>query len=381
MRGPMKRIRSLAAAALCAACAALLVGAAAAPSYVGTVEYMVGEATLTRGDAVRDVELGDRIENFDLIKTSSDGRVDIKLAPGTGMSGSITVKPKTAFTVRTEVVKGSGATEAETMAGAVSVKVKKVAGAPTLRVRTGNTVMGVRGTEFEVATSVNDSLLVSCSEGRVACFDEDGNEEEAFPGQAVRRAAGEGLVRVPVAVSSLEEFRESWIAEELSVFSAAPVRALGQYASAYDRNAAAFAKAFAALDADPALAAWRKAARAGTPPPRSNDVKNMAEKSRVAPKLMAVRRVLFLFERVYYRLDEVRSLVPASAAGQALPNGETVSAFLARVGRELPALERRTAAYRQALRLFAERNDGGVPVGPAEDDGESFFGSDDGFFD
>lgn len=346
---------------------------------VGIVEFIDGEVSLTRsGTVLPSLDIGDPIENFDLIKTGASGQVIIALDKRTGMGGTLAVKPKSVFSVKSEVLAGSPATEADMLAGSISVKAQKIAGSPSLRIRTTNTVMGIRGTQFDVVLSINDSLLVGCSEGRVVCEDEEGRELEAVPGQTVARSAGERMRRVPVAVSNLETFKNQWIAEEIDVFMASPLRAIDQYAALYRRMKADFDRAFAPLARDESLAVWASEHRRGVVP-RANDIAVMRQKSSVVPKLMAVRRVLFLFERVYYRLEDIREQVGAGALrNDRLSSGGTVFEFFREFSADKADLERRTAAYRFALRLFAERNEGRDVVSEGGDAG--FFDDTSSFF-
>ncbi len=357
---------------------ALSVATYAAP--VGIIEYLEGEVSLTRGGRVEPApEIGDSVENFDFLKTGPDGKVVIVLDRSTGLNGTLSVRPRSVFSIKVDAIRGAPETEADMLAGSVAVKAKKISGSPALRVRTTATTMGIRGTEFEVAISVNDSLLVTCSEGAVSCSG-DGEELEAAPGQSVVRTAGERLRRVPVSVSRLDDFRRDWLAEEIAVFSAAPLRALDQYASMYRRQRGAFLKAFEALSDDPALAEWMDQARRGVVP-RSTDVRVMRQKSALVPKLMAVRGSLFIFERVYYRLVEIKDLIGPESYRSALRSGGTVSDFYRELAKDGPGLEEKTAVYRFALRLYAERNDGrdAVSLG-ASDDAENFFDDPEDFF-
>jgi hypothetical protein len=353
-----------------AACSAVQLFAAS-PA-VGVVEYVEGDVTLTRAGVVRGTpEPGDSVENFDFLRTGPNGLVVVALDKASGMFGTLTVRPKSAFSVKTEIVKGAPATEADMIAGAVAVKAEKLSGAPSLRVRTTATTMGVRGTEFEVAVSVNDSLLVSCSSGVVACTDAEGEELEAVPGQSFVRSAGERLRRVPVAVTGLEAFKKDWLAEELRVFAAAPVRAVDQYAVRYRRMKGDFEAASTRLSGDPGLSEWTDQFRRGTTP-RSTDVRVMRQKSALVPKLMGVRRVLFLLERVYYRLSDIRDQVGPEVLSARLPSGGTIAAFFRELDRDGPDLEKKAASFRFALRLYAERNDGRDAVSLGEDGGGFF---------
>ena len=346
---------------------------------VGVIQELLGDVVVTRSGEVLDaIDVGDTIENYDLIKTGAGGSLIVALDRSSGMSGTLAVKPKSVFAVKTEVLRGNPTTEGEVLAGSVAVKVRKIAGDPALNVRTGNAVMGVRGTAFEVVLSVNDSLLVACNEGRVLCTGMDGEKVEAEPGQAVESAAGARLRRVPVAVSNLVAFRDAWLTDEIQAFKANPRSALDQYARSYRRLRDQFRAAFAPLAADATLEAWRAERRAGVSP-GATEIAVMKQKSAIATKLMAVRRSMFLFERVYYRLDEIRSYVGDSDLRAALPSGGTVYDFYREFTSERAELERKVALYRYALSLFAERNGGRDPLAGDDETGD-FFGEDDDFF-
>ncbi|AEJ18824.1 FecR family protein [Gracilinema caldarium] len=352
----------------------------AAQNQVGIVQEIMGTVTVTRnGKVLSQIDLGDPIENYDLIKTGSDGGMVIGLTSETGMRGTLIVKPKSVFTVKTQVVSGSPKTEADVLGGSIGVKVKKISGDPSLNVKTGNTVMGVRGTEFVVVISVNNGLLVTCNEGKVACTGDEGDELYAVPGQVVARTAGERLKNIPVAVSSLEDFQNRWYTEEISAFKSSAVRALDQYARAYFRYRDDFRKKSDELAREPIFLQWKKEFREGIAPAPSRDIQVMKQKAVMVKKLMNIRQVLFFFERIYYRLDEIQSYVPATALRSKLYNGQNVQDFMRLVASEKSEFERRAAEYRFALRLYAQRNDGKEPVSIGDEE-DSFFDDTDSFF-
>ncbi len=361
--------------------AGVLSAAYAAQNQVGIIQEIMGTVTVTRnGQVLSKIDLGDPIQNYDLIKTGPDGGLVIGLTSETGMKGTLIVKPKSVFTVKTQVVNGIPSTEGDVLGGSVGIKVKKIAGDPALNVKTGNTVMGVRGTEFVVIVSVNNGLLVTCTDGKVACAGDEGDELYAVPGQAVSRTAGERLKQIPVAVSSLEDFQNRWYNEEISAFKASAVKVLDQYARAYLRYRDDFRKVSDELAREQVFLQWKKEFREGLAPVSSRDTLVMKQKATMVKKLMAVRQVLFFFERIYYRLDEVQSYIPSVALKTKLFNGQTVQDFMRQVSSEKSELERRTAEYRFALALYAQRNDGKEPVSLGEEGVDNFFDDTERFF-
>lgn len=351
-----------------------------AQNQVGIIQEIMGSVTITRnGQVLSSIDFGDPIENYDLIKTGADGGLVVGLTSVTGMNGTLIVKPKSVFTVKTQVVNGNPSTEGDILGGSVGIRVKKISGDPALSVNTGSTVMGVRGTEFVVIVSVNNGLLVTCADGRVACTGDEGTQLYAVPGQAVVRTAGERLKQIPVAVSSLEDFQNRWYTEEISAFQASAVKVLDQYARSYLRYRDDFRKVSDELARDRVFLQWKSEFRRGLEPASSKDIQVMKQKSALVKKLMAVRQVLFFFERIYYRLDEVQGYIPSTALNTKLFNGQTVQAFMRQVSSEKSELERRAAEYRLALRLYAQRNDGKEPVSIGDDE-EAFFDDSDSFF-
>ncbi|MFQ3547643.1 MAG: FecR domain-containing protein, partial [Termitinemataceae bacterium] len=303
---------------------------------VGIVQDVMGTVTITRNGAqLPSVDIGDPIDNYDLITTGSDGGIVIELSAETGMKGTLVVKPKSVFTIKTEVIRGQPSTEGDILGGSIGVKVKKITGDPKLSVRTSNTVMGVRGTEFDVIVSVNNGILVTCVEGRVACTPDEGEGDElyAVPGSAVARTAGERLRQIPVAVSSIKDFQERWYADEITAFKASAVKVLDQYARSYLRYRDEFRKVSDELAREQVFLKWKNEFRQKIAP-SGKDVQVMKEKSIMVKKLMAVRQVLFFFERIYYRLDEVQTYIPQTALRSRLFNGQTVQDFMRQVAAE-----------------------------------------------
>ncbi len=339
---------------------------------LGSIEYVEGDVAITRGgNILGDVNIGDSVENYDFIRTGAASYVVISLDGSVGMAGTITVKPKSACALDVAVSSTKQETTANLVAGAVSLKVKRLAGTPALTVRSSSTAMGVRGTTFDVVGSVTGSLLVACSEGRVSCVTEDGDEEFAIPGNAVERTAGERLRSVPVAVSDLATFRDRWETDQVSVFTDNPMAFLRQNIKAYERMLQDFRKAFAPLARDETLAQWLKNRRDGVTPSTRMDPSLLRAKGRIAKELMAVRGSLFLFEPVYYRLIEAKDYLSSENLHAMVDEGRSVDSFYRDLAASGPQLEKQVSMYRLALSLFDEYGSASNAFG---DDGDDFFG-------
>ncbi len=352
---------------------------AAEGALVGRIDYVEGGVTLTRaGKLLADPAPDDPIRSGDLVKTSGDGVLVIALDKASGMSGTLTVSARSALYVRLEAVKGEPRTQIELLAGSVASKVKKLGGSPSLQVGTGTTVAGVRGTEFEVAISVNGASLVLCSEGEVACG--DGADSMPVPaGKAVEKREGERLRYIPVQISSIKQFRAKWLADEVAAFRAEPLRALADYEKRYNDLLGRFNAAFEPFQRHEVLRKWLEEDRAGVKS-RPLDPAVMREKKAIAGDLLAIRKVLVVFERVYYRLEEVQALVEGTPLERReLRPGLLASEFLRRVRDEREGLARRVALFRYGELLYSLRNGGGAGL-PGSQGGDEFFGSDEEFF-
>lgn len=370
-------MKRLLLALILASSATALWAAGATP--VGRIDYVEGGVTITRaGKSLGDPNPDDPLLSGDLVKTSADGLLVIAMDKTTGMGGTITVKAKSALYLRLDESKGEKRTQVDLLAGSVASKVKKLSGSPTMQVTTGGTVAGVRGTEFEVAISVNEAALVVCAEGEVSFG--DGKEEFPVPaGKAAEKRPGERLRYLPVAVSSVRQFREKWVADEVAAFRADPARALGAYEKRYAELSSSFNQAFEPFQKSEVLRKWMDEDRAGAKP-RGIDPAVMREKKAIVGDLQKLRKILVIFERVYYRLDEIDGLVSGtSLERRELRPGLTAGDFLRKVRDERDALSRRVALFRYAELLYSFRNEGGTGM-PGSSGGDDFFGSDEDFF-
>jgi hypothetical protein len=366
-------------------------GDASGDSPCGTVSYMVGKASITHNGKVVAADIDSPVYNNDMIKTEDKSKVEISVDKSTGFNGKVTVNAKTTFYFKTTEVKGQPSTTLDLMAGTVGMKVSKIAGSPSAQVRTDSAVCGVRGTEFSFSASPGGDVLVTCASGQVGLLDTEGDEALVDPGMATEKQEGQAFKSVPVSVSSLDEFRDNWYAERIQALAANPVKALKQYSAYYLKKKADFLKSYALLEKSAAFARWRK--EDSTPgfkvdPKAAQTMKDLKE---VDGPILSIRKDLFLFERYYYRLVEIRDLVKDGAAWQAEIGKDdkgksiTAAAFYKVFDADRDALGTRMAMFRYAEKLHLKRNPSGATGKPGGADesaagGLLDSGSDDSFF-
>jgi len=354
----------------------LFVSGAFAQGAFGEIEYVEGQVTLSRGSKnLGDLNIGDEVYVDDFVQTGSDGVAIVALNRTTGMRGSLTIKARSAVYIRLTQGSSGPKTTLELVAGQIGSKVSKLSGSPSLHVQTDSTVMGVRGTEFGVSASVSGNVLIYCSEGTVEAS--DGESTVAVPkGEAVEKRTAERLRRVPIAVSSPEDFANRWIADEIEAFRANPARVVAAYEKRYAELGSRFSAALDELQKSAALRKWMDEDRRGiSVNPRSPET--MREKKELVRNVIEIRKILFIFERIYYRLNEADALVSGSAAERAeLRPGLTVGTFLRQFRDEREKLARMMAYFRHAEHLYSLRNEGGAGFPDLGDD-DDFFGSSD----
>ncbi|GAB1457977.1 hypothetical protein MASR2M48_32850 [Spirochaetota bacterium] len=367
----MKKLIIMALAAL----ALTQVFAVAAPPF-GSIDYVEGSAIIVRsGKSLGEANIGDDVLPDDMIKTASDGLVVIALDRSTGMRGTLTIKAKSVAYIHLSPDSTGAKSTIDLIAGQIGSKLAKVAGNPSLQVQTSSVIMGVRGTEFGIASSVNGSILVACTEGSVACSD-GGEPLVVNAGKALEKKPGERLRLLPVSISSVEQFERAWLAEEIEAFRSNAVKALAEYERRYTDQLALFQKAFEPLQRSEVLSKWIREDAVGLVP-SANDPATLREKKAISADIMAVRKVLFIFERLYYRIDQLDQLVMGTALERMeIRSGYTAGDFIRKIRSEGPGLEKRVFLFRYAEKLYELRNSGGAGL-PGMGTGDSFFDSSD----
>jgi hypothetical protein len=359
----------LAGALLAALCANL-----GAQDRVGEIKYLENDLTVVRNNRTLDpgnVEIGMEIQNLDLFKTGKTGYAELGLDDP--RSATIKLSPGTTFYLEQGAVGKGKRTSIGAITGTVAVKVQKLGANQQVQVSSESAVMGARGTSFEVTLSPAGDLLVTCSEGEVLCREEDGRELTAVPGSVVTQPAGEDFQRVPVAVSDLERFRQDWYAERLEVLKANALKAIRAYALRYVALRERFNRAYAGLARErQVLEKWYEEDRRGK---IGGNMEILREKKQLIGHLVELRKVLFVFERVYFRLAELEDYYRQGYGEGALEGSLTSRAFFQAFDRDRAVLERQMAEIHYLTKLYAKRNQGAFPTERSEEGEGEFFGT------
>jgi hypothetical protein len=197
----------------------------------------------------------------------------------------------------------------------------------------------------------------------------------AVPGTVVAQPAGEVFQRLPVAVSDLARFRQEWYAERLEVLKANPLKAIRFYALRYIALRDRFNRAYAALARErQVLQKWYDEDRRGQV---GGNMEILREKRRIIGHLLELRKVLFVFERVHFRLSELEEYYRQGYGEGTLEGSLTSRAFFQALDRDRDVLERRMAEVRYVTKLYARRNQGSFPTERDQESEQDFFGDED----
>ncbi len=330
---------------------------------VGSLVYKDGEVQIVRnGDTLpdEDVFIGSDIENLDLIITKADSEAQIEITTGASPGSILKVAPNTYCTITINNINGRSQTDIGIIAGTLALKVKKFSRSNQFRVKSDAVTLGVRGTQFSVVSPPTGDFLITCKEGAVVCTDESGNKLLAKPGQVVEKRPGEIFRTIPVAVSNLSEFRKNWYTERIEAFKANALKAIRYYALQYLKLYKEFIKEYAGLIRE------RKILNKWIYEDRHNiigsTIEVMREKKRIIGHLFKIKRTLFIFERIYFRLSELEEYFKEGYGRGIIRAGLTSTEFFREFRKNQLNLMKKMSFIRYVFKLYAKRNNGSVPA-------------------
>lgn len=353
---------------------ALIIPAILSAQTLGRVEYLEGNAELTRnGNVVRGLDIGTEIENLDIVKTDGDSTVTIAFSPASGLTGTLQIVPSTTAVIRQDQINSKPSNDIKLLSGSIKMKVERMAGKnASVQVRTPSSVLGVRGTEFVVA-AFNGATLVGCSSHSVWCspYDEVSGTGSANSSRGSMAEPGtmvsvlENGSYAPIAYDKAN-FDENWKAvsakwrtfnEEL--VSANPVAFIDQFVPNWDRYSAEVLTADKKLRSNKTLQVWLETAA------RRKDIGTfqtwVKERPAVVQDLIAMRQPMIPVIITVYRLQELIPLVTEADMGKKLSNGKTVREFIAAYRRDSAKVTLAIALYTAAEKQYMLRNDGISP--------------------
>ena len=353
------------------ACAAL---AAADAQTIGEITYLEGRVQIVRGGATLDAKLvkeGLDLANFDLLKTGGDGAVELRITSAAAPATTVTVSPRTQFSLEIGRVGARQQTTVDLVAGGVAVKCAMLTGSQALRVITEGAALGVRGTSFTVSAPASGDILVTCDEGEVECTDEKGATLAASAGEAIEKAAGRPLARLAAAAAALADARRAWLDRQAADLKRDPLKLVAAFRTLLNRELCSFDRQYRSfVRYQRIFDAWDAEDRTGA---ARRPIAQLGEKVTLAVRLWALRRTLFRLERTWVRLLELKEYCEErQISGRVgLQKSQTFFRLLEARGK---GIELRRALIRWRSLQFALRNDGQVPGGAFDPvDWKAFF--------
>ncbi len=331
---------------------------------IGEITFIEGTVEIARNGGVideMDLDVGSEIDNFDQIRTGDDGQLFILIESDRSPETEIHISQNTVFTIELNRIESKETTTLQLITGSLALKIGKLSGNQRFNVTTEAAAMGVRGTSFLVQTSPASDVLVACEEGRVSCVDEDsGRAVDAQPGQIVEKRSGDLFRAVPVAVSDLATFRREWLTERIEAFKPNALKVLRLYAVRYDELSKRFYSEYEALMARSAvLDKWIQEDREGTIGSR---IELMREKKQIVGHLFRIRGILFIFERIYFRLLELYSYFEQGYGQGQIHSGLSAAEFFESFNAQRADLHEKIVRVRYVMKLYALRNEGVFPL-------------------
>ncbi|TFG65312.1 MAG: hypothetical protein E4H36_00350 [Spirochaetales bacterium] len=284
---------------------------------LGEVDYLEGGVEVHRNGkllSANEVDIGLQIEKFDLIKTTKNGYAEVSVNSSSSNGMVVKVRPDTAFYFDMEVKGGAAQSNFKLLSGSLSLKVSKLTGSGGVNVSTESAVMGVRGTEFTVTAAPEGSILVSCTEGKVAITDESGKSSIAEPGKAVEQDRDKQLKNISVSSSGLENFQKSWVEQKIQDFLPTALPVLRGYSRTYQDLYDKFIPAYNELMKN------RKVFEkyAGQSSSSMGMGQAVIDRRAVSPGVIKMRSILPLFELYYYRISGVKEIMISGNVRQSM---------------------------------------------------------------
>lgn len=311
------------------------------------------------GAQVDNLAIGADLQNFDLVKTGSDGLAELDVKSAQSPRITIKVSADTQFSVEIATIEGKQQTTLGIIGGSISLKAARLAGTQALSVKTDSAAMGVRGTQFDVTSPATGDVLVTCDEGEVVVTDDQGKELHAIPGTVVEKQPAELYRTVPVEVSGLQRFRGQWVAERGQALEKNALRLIRGNVRLYNRLVQELNAGHAELDQyREIINRWReedKRARVGQRAEIARD------RLAIGSLLARLRRTQFQLERVHFRLARLMAIHNRGIGTGTLDGGVTTVQFFQRFANERKDVEDKLYLTRSISKMYLKRNDDRLP--------------------
>lgn len=292
------------------------------------ITFLEGIVDISRDGEYLDynmIDIGTEIENYDLIETGPDGYVELKLTTPVSPGVDLKIHENTNFYFDSTKSMGKKKTNLQVLTGSLTLKVQKLYKDNELDVKVNDSVMGVRGTEFTVSSTIDGSTLVTTKEGKVACVDSRGNSNYSVPGVVCETEEKGRFRQVKVDPSELENYRKKWNDRRMEVLKGNALLSIRHYAKLYREQYPQFDKSWEALEKNNQIfRKWQKYTKEGKKPPLSEAVR---DKQTVTKAIIGLRAILPLFQNNFYVIGELDKFYREGIGRGSLTGGDNQEKF------------------------------------------------------
>lgn len=319
-----------------------LLAGAQAQNLAGTMDYFEGQVELVRESEVLDASImsfGESVYSGESVRTGANGRAELSLRRSAG--ATVTVQGNTAYTLPEPAAGEEPKTAVRLLFGKVALAVDRAAGGEPVEVRSGTAVFGVRGTELDVMTSPDGALLMGVREGQVSTRADRGTTVAAA-GQAVEVLPSGSLSTIDVPEGRMSDFFQAWHNLRTEAFRRDPVFFTQNYLNRYREERTRFRDAASDLMSEADTIRRMGADDTGR-------AQRMQLRGAVAPKVVAARSALALYEESFFALADLLNLLgPADLSGLSESHRAATREFRA----NQPAALQQLTQVRRLLRLY-----------------------------
>ena len=338
---------------------------------IGQIVYLEGIVDLQRDGEILelwDTDIGFEIYNLDMIETGYDGFVEIEVTSHKTSGTLIKVDSDTAFYFDSAKMSGAAKTNVSMMSGSLAFKVQKLTGNEELNVRTESTVMGVRGTEFNVQRAPEGSVLVTCVEGKVACEDDRRMERYAMPGSVVEKRSGSSLSRVDIDVGDENLYGAYWTNKREEIFRSGADTFVKGYSAQYNNYLPRFLEAY-----DNLLAVKNQLETYGREENQAGggfSSKMITVKAETSDEMIMMRSILPLFEHSFYAVQVLEKYHQQGIGRTMIERNYSSDEFFGEFSRRKVEIKNKLADVRYCIKLYMNISRAASPGGL---DSPSFF--------
>ncbi len=323
---------------------------------IGQVVYVEGNPLVVRGgqDLGDTVDFGFSIYNMDQISTDSESMVEVSITNESGLDARIIIEPDSDLYLAADDSQGDF--RVNLLQGNSSFEVDHLPRQQSFSVRTAMATMGVRGTKFSVDVAAQGEFLVATESGRVEVANEENDAIMAVPGRAVEMTYEDGFRSFELEIGQERNFRQTWRQRRLDVLRANPDVALQRFATRYRNARDRFEILYQELlEHQDIIDQWIQDDRQNRRPALTL---TMRQKAEIARPLMRIAAHLVIFERVYFRVRQLRTLLADASFNNPSVNPRE---FFREFDRDAAVLRQRMNMIRYVTRLYAQRNNGRLP--------------------